>query len=202
MILRNEDLINNLGSRESIGNIELLRKINDRRFYVYVDDKPFKAFDSLSVWKDGLHFHDKSVIKYDLIDSYDVKTETDISIPFENCFNMSLVIDGEIINISDYKRNEELVEIRKDILGVGDFIRIHYYGKTDSSICDYASTGTVSEINEAMIKIYIPFGDSLRDITIFAHELLHNKFYVGIEILHKHETPSNLNEPFTDKEGE
>lgn len=194
MILRNEDLINKLGSRESIDNVELLRKINDRKFYVYVDNKPFKGFDSLSVWKDCIHFYCNESIKYDLIDSYDVKTETDISIPFENCFNMSLVIGDETINIYDYKTIEEPVEIRKGVLSIGDYIRIHYYGTNHG---DYACTGTVVDITQQMIMLYIPSGDfGLRHINIYARELLHDKVIVGIEILHKVENPSNLNEPF------
>lgn len=195
MILKNEDLINKLGSRESIDEVELLREINDRKFYVYVDNKPFKGFDSLSVWKDRLHFYrNDSDIKYDLLDGYDVKTETEISVPFENCLNMSLVIDGETINISDYKTIEEPVEIHKDVLSIGDYIRIHYYGTNNG---DYACTGTVVDITQQMIMLYIPSGDlGLRHINIYARDLLHNKFDVGIEILHKVENPSNLNEPF------
>lgn len=193
MILRNEDLINKLGQREVINEIELLHKIDNRKFYVYVDNKPFKGFDSLSVWNDCLDFYRNDTgIKYGLLDGCNITTRTCITVPFENCLNMSLVIDSETINISDYKRTEDLVEIRKDVLSIGDYIRIHYYGTNHG---DYACTGTVCDITKNSIGIYIPDGDdNLRDINIFARDLLHNKFDVGIEILHKAEHPSNLNE--------
>jgi hypothetical protein len=200
MILKNEDLINKLGSKESIDETELLRKINDRRFYVYVDGKPFKGFDSLSAWNDHLHFLSNDSIKYDLIYSYNVKTETDISVPFENCFNMSLVIDGETINISDYKTFEELVEIRKDVLSIGDFIRIHYH--ENCSEIDYTCTGTVYDITQNFIMISIPVGDYLRHINVFASDLLHNTIDVEIEILHKAVHPSKINGPFPSDDGD
>lgn len=193
MILRNEDLINKLGQKEVIDEISLLQKINSRTFYVDVDNKPFKGFDSLSIWNGCLHFSSTDSIKYGLLDGF-IKTETSIVVPFENCSNMSLVIGDETINISDYKRTEDLVEIRKDVLSIGDYIRIHYYGTNHG---DYACTGTVSEIALSFIRVYIPDGDGLRHINIHARELLHNKFDVGIEILHKVENPSNLNEPST-----
>ena len=194
MILRNEDLINKLGQKESIDEHRLLQKINDRTFYVYVDNKPFKGFDSLSVWNDCLEFYDNDTgIKYGLFDGCNITTRTCISVPIENCFNMSLVINGEIINISDYKRTEDLVEIRKDVLSIGDYIRIHYYGTNHG---DYACTGTVFGITKNFIMITIPDGgNNLRNINLFARDLLHNKVIVGIEILHKVEKPSFLNEP-------
>ena len=194
MILRNEDLINKLGQKESIDEHRLLQKINDRTFYVYVDNKPFKGFDSLSVWNDCLEFYDNDTgIKYGLFDGCNITTRTCISVPIENCFNMSLVINGEIINIPDYKRTEDLVEIRKDVLSIGDYIRIHYYGTNHG---DYACTGTVFGITKNFIMITIPDGgNNLRNINLFARDLLHNKVIVGIEILHKVEKPSFLNEP-------
>ena len=193
MILRNEDLINKLGQREVINETNLLHKIDGRKFYVYVDNKPFKGFDSLAVWNDCLEFYDNDTgIKYDLLDGCNITTRTCISVPIENCFNMSLVIDGETINISDYKRTEDLVEIRKDVLSIGDYIRIHYYGTNHG---DYTCTGTVCDIARNFIIIYIPDGDNLRHINIYTRDLLHNKVNVGIEILHKVENPSNLNEP-------
>lgn len=193
MILRNEDLINKLGQREVVNEAKLLHKIDGRKFYVYVDNKPFKGFDSLSIWDDCLHFYRNDTgIKYGLLDGCNIITETSIGVPFESCSNMSLVIGDETINISDYKRTEDLVEIRKDVLSIGDYIRIHYYGTNHG---DYACTGTVSEIARSFIRVYIPDGDGLRHINIHARELLHNKFDVGIEILHKVEKPSNLNEP-------
>ena len=192
MILRNEDLITKLGQREVIDEIRLLQKINSRTFYVDVDNKPFKGFDSLSIWNGCLHFNSTDSIKYDLLDGF-IKTETNIVVPFENCLNMSLVIGDETINISDYKRTEDLVEIRKDVLSIGDYIRIHYYGRKSHG--EYSCTGTVCDITKNFIMIYIPDGDNLRHINIYAQELLHNKVIVGIEILHKVEKPSFLNEP-------
>ena len=194
MILRNEDLINKLGQREVVNETRLLHKIDGRKFYVYVDNKPFKGFDSLTVWNNHLDFYSNDTgIKYDLLDGCNLTRRTCITVPFENCFNMSLVIGDETINISDYKRTEDLVEIRKDVLSVGDYIRIHYYGRKSHG--EYSCTGTVCDITKYSIMIYIPDGDNLRHISIFARELLHNKFDVGIEILHKVEKPSNLNEP-------
>ena len=193
MTLRNEDLINKLGQREVVNETNLLHKIDGRKFYVYVDNKPFKGFDSLAVWNDCLEFYNNDTgIKYDLLDGCNITTRACISVPIENCFNMSLVIGDETINISDYKRTEDLVEIRKDVLSIGDFIRIHYYGTNHG---DYACTGTVCDIAKNFIMIYIPDGDNLRHINIYTRDLLHNKFDVGIEILHKVENPSNLNEP-------
>ncbi len=192
MILRNEDLINKLGSREVVNETKLLQKINDRTFYVYVDNKPFKGFDSLSVWNNHLDFYSNDTVKYDMIDGF-IATRTCITVPFENCFNMSLVIGDETINISDYKRTEDLVEIRKDVLSIGDYIRIHYYGRKSHG--EYSCTGTVCDITRNFIMITIPDGDNLRNINIFARDLLHNKVIVGIEILHKVEKPSFLNEP-------
>lgn len=193
MILRNEDLINKLGQREVVNEAKLLHKIDGRKFYVYVDNKPFKGFDSLSVWNGCLHFNRTDSIKYGLLDGF-IKTETSIVVPFENCLNMSLVIGDETINISDYKRTEDLVEIRKDVLSIGDYIRIHYYGTNNHG--DYSCTGTVVDITQQTIMLYIPSGDSgIRHINIHARELLHNKVIVGIEILHKVEKPSFLNEP-------
>jgi hypothetical protein len=194
MILRNEDLINKLGQREVINETNLLHKIDGRKFYVYVDNKPFKGFDSLSVWNDCLDFYDNNTgIKYGLLDGCNITTRTCITVPIENCFNMSLVINGETINISDYKRTEDLVEIRKDVLSVGDFIRIHYYGTNNHG--DYSCTGTICDITRNFIMITIPDDDGLRNINLFARDLLHNKVIVGIEILHKVEKPSFLNEP-------
>lgn len=194
MILRNEDLINKLGQREVIDEHKLLHKINSRTFYVYVDNKPFKGFDSLTVWNNHLDFYDNDTgIKYGLLDGCNITTRTCITVPFENCFNMSLVIGDETINISDYKRTEDLVEIRKDVLSIGDYIRIHYYGRKSHG--EYSCTGTVCDITKNFIMITIPDGDNLRNITIFARDLLHNKVIVGIEILHKVEKPSFLNEP-------
>lgn len=197
MILKNEDLINKLGSKESIDETELLRKINDRRFYVYVDGKPFKGFDSLSAWNDHLHFLSNNSIKYDLIDSYNVKTETNIAVPFENCFNMSLAVGDETINISDYKTFEELVEIRKDVLNIGDFIRIHYHEHTKCPEIDFTCTGIVCDITRNFIMISIPVGEYLRHINIFARDLLHNTLDVEIEILNKAEHPSMTNGSFS-----
>jgi hypothetical protein len=193
MILRNEDLINKLGSREVVNETRLLHKIDGRKFYVYVDNKPFKGFDSLAVWNNHLDFYNNDTgIKYDLLDGCNITTRTCITVPFENCFNMSLAIGDETINISDYKRTEDLVEIRKDVLSIGDYIRIHYYGTNHG---DYACTGTVCDITKNFIMITIPDGDGLRNIAIFARDLLHDKLDVEIEILHKVENPSNLNEP-------
>lgn len=194
MILRNEDLINKLGQREVVNEAKLLHKIDGRKFYVYVDNKPFKGFDSLTVWNNNLDFYSNDTgIKYDLLDGCNITRRTCITVPFENCFNMSLVIGDETINISDYKRTKDLVEIRKDVLSVGDYIRMHYYGTNHG---DYSCTGTVVDITQQTIMLYIPSGDSgIRHINIHARELLHNKVIVGIEILHKVEKPSFLNEP-------
>ena len=194
MILRNEDLINKLGSREVVNETRLLHKIDGRKFYVYVDNKPFKGFDSLTVWNNHLDFYSNDTgIKYGLLDGCNITTITCITVPFENCFNMSLVIGDETINISDYKRTEDLVEIRKDVLSIGDYIRMHYYGTNNHG--DYSCTGTVCDITKNFIMIYIPDGDNLRNINIFARDLLHDKLDVEIEILHKVEKPSFLNEP-------
>lgn len=194
MILRNEDLINKLGQREVVNETRLLHKIDGRKFYVYVDNKPFKGFDSLTVWNNHLDFYSNDTgIKYDLLDGCNITRRTCITVPFENCLNMSLVIGDETINISDYKRTEDLVEIRKDVLGIGDYIRMHYYGTNNHG--DYSCTGTVCDITRNFIMITIPDGDNLRNINLFARDLLHNKVIVGIEILHKVEKPSFLNEP-------
>ena len=196
MILRNEDLINKLGQREVVNEAKLLHKIDGRKFYVYVDNKPFKGFDSLTVWNNNLDFYSNDTgIKYDLLDGCNITRRTCITVPFENCFNMSLVIGDETINISDYKRTEDLVEIRKDVLSIGDYIRIHYYGTNNHGDYDYSCTGTVCDITRNFIMIYIPDGDNLRHITIFARDLLHDKLDVEIEILHKVEHPSKINEP-------
>lgn len=88
MILRNEDLINKLGQREVVNETRLLHKIDGRKFYVYVDNKPFKGFDSLTVWNNHLDFYSDDTVKYDLIDGF-ITTRTCITVPFENCFNMS-----------------------------------------------------------------------------------------------------------------
>lgn len=196
MILRNEDLINKLGSREVVNETRLLHKIDGRKFYVYVDNKPFKGFDSLTVWNNHLDFYSNDTgIKYGLLDGCNVTTRTCITVPFENCFNMSLAIGDETINISDYKRTEDLVEIRKDVLSIGDFIRIHYHEHRNWPESDDTCTGTVCDITKNFIMIYIPDGDNLRNINIFARDLLHDKLDVEIEILHKAEHPSRVNEP-------
>ena len=187
MIYKNDDLIIKEEPKVVIDHISLLNMINDRSFYVYVNHKPWSGFDSLSVWNDSIGFYRADTVKHPLTDN-DIKKETNIEVPVDQCFDMVLACGDDNIKLSDYKDIEEQYKIKEGLLNVGDFVRLTY--KNNEAHIEYTSTAVVAEVDERRIILSIPSGSHLRHVFITTYDLSNKGFSVEIEVLFKAERPT------------
>ena len=187
MIYKNDDLIIKEEPKVVIDHISLLNMINDRSFYVYVNHKPWSGFDSLSVWNDSIGFYRADTVKHPLTDN-DIKKETNIELPVDQCFDMVLACGDDNIKLSDYKDTEERCKIKQILINAGDFVRLTY--KENSSNIEYTCTAVVFEVDARRIILSIPCGDHLRHIHLTAYELKRKGLSVEIEVLFKAERPT------------
>lgn len=186
MIYKNDDLLIKEEPKAAIKYVELINDINDRRFYVYINNKPWSGFDSLSVWNDSICFYRTDTVKHPLTDN-DIKKETNIELPVDQCFDMVLSCGDDNIKLSDYKDIEERCKIKQILINAGDFVRLTY--KENSSNIEYTCTAVVFEVDARRIILSIPCGDHLRHVHITAYDLLRKSISVEIEVLFKAEPP-------------
>lgn len=187
MIFNNDDLIIKEEPKVAIKYVELINDINDRRFYVYINNKPWSGFDSLSVWNDSICFYRADTVKHPLTDN-DIKKETNIELPVEQCFDMVLSCGDDNIKLSDYKDIEERCKIKEGLLNAGDFVRLTY--KNNDANIEYTSTAVVAEVDARRIILSIPSGNHLRHVLIISDGLMSKGLSVEIEVLFKAERPT------------
>lgn len=187
MIYKNDDLIIKEEPKVAIKYVELINDINNRRFYVYINNKPWSGFDSLSVWNDSIGFYRKDMVKHPLTGD-DIKKETNIELPVDQCFDMVLSCGDDNIKLSDYKDIEERCNIKEGLLNAGDFVRLIY--NHNAAGIEYTCTAVVFEVDARRIILSIPCGDHLRHIYITTDDLLRKTVSVEIEVLFKVERPT------------
>ena len=187
MIYKNDDLLIKEEPKVVIDHISLLNMINGRSFYVYVNHKPWSGFDSLSVWNDSICFYRADTVKHPLTDN-DIKKETNIELPVDQCFDMVLACGDDNIKLSDYKDTEERCKIKQILINAGDFVRLTY--KENSSNIEYTCTAVVFAVDERRIILSIPCGNQLRHVHLTAYDLLRKGISVEIEVLFKAERPT------------
>lgn len=187
MIYKNDDLIIKEEPRVVIKHIGLLHMINDRSFYVYVNNRPWSGFDSVSIWNDSLNFYREDKVKHPLTDG-EITRQTSVQIPFDQCMDMVLACGDDNIKLSDFRDIEERCKIKDGLLNVGDFVRLTY--KNNEAHIEYTSTAVVSEIDERRIILSIPSGNDLRHVLIIADGLMGKGLSVEIEVLFKAERPT------------
>lgn len=194
MIYKNDDLIIKEEPRVVIKDRGLLHMINGRKFYVYVNNKPWSGFDSLDIWNDSLCFCREDTVKDPLINC-EIKKQTLVQLPFEQCMDMVFVCGDDNIKLSDFRGIEERCKIKQIIINVGDFVRFTY--KNNATSVEYTCTAVVTDVDKRNIMLSIPCGDHLKPVFISAHDLTRKTISVEIEVLFKavpiprEETPSN-----------
>ena len=191
MIYNNDDLIIKEEPRVVIKHTGVLHMINGRKFYVYVNSKPWSGFDSLSIWNDSLNFYREDTVKDPLINC-ELKKQTSVQVPFEQCIDMVLACGDDNIKLSDFRGIEERCKINQDIIHAGDFVRLTY--RNNAADIEYNCTAIVSEVDARSIILSIPCGDHLRHIHLTADDLLRKTESVEIEVLFKAEHPRPFEE--------
>ena len=196
MIFKNDDLIIKEEPRVVIKDRDLLHMIDGRHFYVYVNNKPWSGFDSVSIWNDSLNFYREDKVKHPLTDG-EITRQTSVQIPFDQCMDMVLACGDDNIKLSDFRGIEEQCKINQIIINTGDFVRLTYRNNTTS--VEYTCTAVVYEVDERNIILSIPCGNHLKHIWLSRNDLLNKRISVEIEVLFKaepliiprEETPSN-----------
>lgn len=196
MIYKNDDLIIKEEPRVVIKDRGLLHMIDGRHFYVYVNNKPWSGFDSVSIWNDSLNFYRGDTVKDPLIDC-EIKKQTSVQIPFDQCMDMVLACGDDNIKLSDFRGIEEQCKINQTIINVGDFVRLTH--RNNATSFEYTCTAVVCDVDERNIVLSIPCDNHLKYIFLSSGDLSNKRISVEIEILFKaepliipqEETPSN-----------
>lgn len=186
MIFKNDDLIIKEEPREVI-KPTIFNMINNRSFYVYVNNKPWSGFDSVSIWNDSLNFYREDTVKHPLTDG-DITRQTSIQVPFDQCMEMVLACGDDNIKLSDFRGIEEQCKINQTIINAGDFVRLTC--KNNETSAEYTCTAVVFEVDERRIILSIPCGDHLRHVHLTTYDLSNKVISVEIEILFKAERPT------------
>ena len=186
MIYKNDDLLIKEEPKVVIKHTGLLNMINGRRFYVYVDGKPWSGFDSVSIWNDSLNFYREDTVKHPLTDG-DITRQTSIQVPFDQCMDMVLACGDDNIKLSDYRGIEEQCKIKEILINAGDFVRLTY--RNNATDIEYKSTAVVFEVDARRIILSIPCGGHLRHVHLTTYDLSNKDISVEIEVLLKAEPP-------------
>lgn len=191
MIYKNDDLLIKEEPKVVIKHTGLLHMIDGRHFYVYVNNKPWSGFDSVSIWNDSLNFYREDKVKHPLTDG-EITRQTSVQIPFDQCMDMVLACGDDNIKLSDFRGIEEQCKINQDIINTGDFVRLTY--KHNVAGIEYTCTAVVFEVDARRIILSIPCGEGLRHIHLTTDDLLRKTVSVEIEILFKAERPTPCEE--------
>ena len=95
------------------------------------------------------------------------------------------IVDDKEISLNDYKEEHESVDINREVLYVGDFVRLNI----DYGSFEYQGTAIVEDVCKYGIYFLIHNFGSLEQFGVNIHDLGDKRMHFDCELLHEAENP-------------